>query len=347
MVVQGDPPQGERDRSQQGYRGARWPKMVAHDGRESPSPIGPLLIWQQPHPIDYAELIYRARPVAATLERYRDVVFETAEFMASYAVYDGKEDRYLLGPPLIPAQENHDPNGTRNPVYEVEYWAFGLGVANEWRRRLGLSPNRCGRRWPPRWGPWRAGRRLPRPRVVPRHLHPLPVRSPVDVGRLGGLARTAGRRKTMLATLERVWGEWQFERMWGWDFPMMAMTAARLGRPDLAVEALLCDSPKNTFLPNGHNRQGSRKDLPAVPAGKRRVAHGGRHDGGGLGRLRHGRRAGISTRRELAGARGGDSTDAVTMRLLRRGRAGPVLTGERTGVLPEQPAEVGGVIAKT
>src|SRR5690606_10920333 len=69
-------------------------------------------------------------------------------------------------------------------------------------------------------------------------------------------------RSIMMATLERVWRDWQLERMWGWDFPMMAMTAARLGRPDLAVEALLCDSPKNTYLPNGHNRQGPRKDLP-------------------------------------------------------------------------------------
>ena len=39
----------EKARSQ-GYAGARWPKMTAPDGRDSPSPIGPLLIWQQPHP---------------------------------------------------------------------------------------------------------------------------------------------------------------------------------------------------------------------------------------------------------------------------------------------------------
>jgi hypothetical protein len=51
----------ERARTQ-GYRGARWPKMVGPEGRDSPSPIGPLLIWQQPHPIFYAELCYRSRP---------------------------------------------------------------------------------------------------------------------------------------------------------------------------------------------------------------------------------------------------------------------------------------------
>ena len=35
----------------QGYAGARWPKMVGPDGRESPSTVGVFLIWQQPHPI--------------------------------------------------------------------------------------------------------------------------------------------------------------------------------------------------------------------------------------------------------------------------------------------------------
>ena len=56
--------------------------MVGPEGADSPSPIGPLLIWQQPHPIFYAELCYRARPNRRTLERYRQIVFESAEFMA-------------------------------------------------------------------------------------------------------------------------------------------------------------------------------------------------------------------------------------------------------------------------
>ena len=64
-------------------RGARWPKMDGPEGRDSPSPIGPLLIWQQPHPIFYAELCYLSHPNRETLARYRDIVFESAEFMAS------------------------------------------------------------------------------------------------------------------------------------------------------------------------------------------------------------------------------------------------------------------------
>ena len=73
--------------------------MVGPEGRDSPSPIGPLLIWQQPHPITYAELCYQARPSRKTLERYREIVFASAEFMASFPFYDEKTQRYVLGPP--------------------------------------------------------------------------------------------------------------------------------------------------------------------------------------------------------------------------------------------------------
>ncbi|NLW56304.1 MAG: glycoside hydrolase family 65, partial [Firmicutes bacterium] len=107
-------PQAQKLAQSQGYTGARWPKMVGPEGWDSPSPIGPLLIWQQPHPIYYAELCYRAQPSRQTLERYRELVFQTAEFLASYAVYEQTRDRYVLGPPVIPAQECHRPESTLN-----------------------------------------------------------------------------------------------------------------------------------------------------------------------------------------------------------------------------------------
>ena len=63
-------PRAEATARRQGYPGARWPKMTDPSGAESPSPIGPFLIWQQPHPIFYAELCYRSHPNHATLEKY-------------------------------------------------------------------------------------------------------------------------------------------------------------------------------------------------------------------------------------------------------------------------------------
>ena len=49
-----------RPRGARATPGARWPKMTSPSGAESPSTVGPFLVWQQPHPIFYAELVYRA-----------------------------------------------------------------------------------------------------------------------------------------------------------------------------------------------------------------------------------------------------------------------------------------------
>lgn len=69
----------------QGYKGVRWPKMIGPDGMEAPSGVGPLLVWQQPHPIFYAELLYRENPTQETLNRFGDLINATAEFMFDYA----------------------------------------------------------------------------------------------------------------------------------------------------------------------------------------------------------------------------------------------------------------------
>ena len=119
-------------------KGAWWPKMVGPDGPESPSTINPFLMWQQPHPILLSELIYRARPTQETLARYQALVFETADLLASFPHYDSKRDRYVLGPPLIPAQEVFPPLRTFNPTFELEYFRFGLASAQAWRERLQL-----------------------------------------------------------------------------------------------------------------------------------------------------------------------------------------------------------------
>ena len=132
-------PRAQETAKHQGYAGARWPKMTDPQGRESPSEIGVFIIWQQPHPIYYAELAYRAAPTRETLEKFATIVEETAQFMASYARYDEPTKRYLLGPALIPAQESYWEKRatTINPTFELAYWAWGLGVAQKWRERLG------------------------------------------------------------------------------------------------------------------------------------------------------------------------------------------------------------------
>lgn len=44
---------------------------------------------------------------------------------------------------------------------------------------------------------------------------------------------------TMDKTLTKVHTTWKLHDTWGWDFPMLAMCAARLGRTELAIDYLL------------------------------------------------------------------------------------------------------------
>ncbi len=250
----------------QGYRGGRWPKMVGPEGHDSPSPIGPLLIWQQPHPIFYAELCYLTHRNRATLERYREIVFESAEFMASYAYFETERQRYVLGPPLIPAQENHPPRETWNPTLELSYWAYGLRTAQHWRERLGMK-RKAG--WdriiaklsalPVRDGVYLAHENCPQTYTERNYDHPSML------GAFGMLRGDGVDRDKMRRTLKKVLKGWQWDKTWGWDYPLTAMTAARLGETKLAVDALLMETEKNRYLPNGHNWQ--RPNLPCYLPG--------------------------------------------------------------------------------
>jgi hypothetical protein len=254
-----------RDKAKsQGYTGVRWPKMTSPDGHDSPSPVGELLIWQQPHPILFAEACYAAHPERATLEAYRDVVGETAEFMASYAVE--RNGRYVLGPPVIPAQENHPARETWNPTFELSYWKQALGIAQSWRQRLGLEPVA-------KWDDVR--RRLSAPTAkdgvylahenCPQTFTERNRDHPSMLYAYGMLKGENFDRETMRRTLRKVLDGWKWDDTWGWDFPSVAMTAARLNEPALAVDALFIQSPKNTWRKNGHNYQ--RPNLPTYLPG--------------------------------------------------------------------------------
>lgn len=242
--------------SSQGYEGARWPKMVGCDGHGCPSPVAPGLIWQQPHPMTLAELCYLADPSPQTLERFRDLVFESANFMVSFAHLDEEKGVYDLGPPLIPAQECHAMQESKNPPYELEYWKYGLEIALRWAERLQEPAD-------PRWSQV-AGAMAKPPQADGVYLahewceDTFTAKNrdhPSMLGALGILPGTLIDANVMRETLLKVKKVWMWDSAWGWDFPMCAMTAARLGEPDLAIDFLLMDATKNSYLTNGHNYQ--------------------------------------------------------------------------------------------
>ena len=245
-----------------GFDGVRWMKMTDPSAAEAPSNVGSFLIWQQPHYIYMAELIYRANPSDEVLKEYYQLVQETAKFMYSFAVYDELDGRFILKG-AIPAQETLKAATTINSPFELSYWHFAMQTAQAWRERMG------------------EGRNLKWDEMIDK-LSPLAYNSDqlylasedatdtyVDIrftsdhmavlGSVGILPMNKLiRADYMKNTLNWVWDNWNWGKTWGWDYPMTAMNATRLGEPEKAVGALLMDKRTNTYLKNGHNYQDGR-----------------------------------------------------------------------------------------
>jgi hypothetical protein len=168
----------------------------------------------------------------------------------------------VLGPPLVPAQESygHYKRQTENPTFELAYWQWALGVAQQWRERLGM----------PRDAQWdKVANGMSKP-LVKDDVYagvataPFTIRTdhPCMLCALGFLPATPLiEAATMRRTLDDVLRDWNWESTWGWDFPMMAMTAARLNDPDRAIDLLLMEKPKNSYIANGGNYQTPRLPL--------------------------------------------------------------------------------------
>ena len=260
----------------QGYTGARWGKMTdPQTGRSAPGDINALLIWQQPHPMYFAEVEWRAssgRPEeqAEVLGKWDAVVSAAADFMASYAFWNASTGVYDLGPPMYPVSENTAPNATRNPTFELAYWRFGLDVAARWKERLGQPV-------PEEWVKVRDG------------LAPLPVVDgtyavyegiegmwtsnattndhPAMAGIYGLLPPPASGKPLDMDVLKKTAAKikelWALDYSYGWDFSMLAMNSLRLGDPDQAVEYLL--HPIYQFDDAGYPVGGSRVPTPYFP----------------------------------------------------------------------------------
>lgn len=243
----------ERAKSE-GRSGARWPKCTGNFNREWPGSAHAYLIWHEPHPIYFAEMQYRQKPAPETLEKWKDVVLNTADYMADYLFYDKKTKQYVLGPPVVVVSENTDPLQTINPIFELGYFRYGLRTALEWADRLGLSEKRT-KKW----------------KEVLSKMAPLPVADgvyttyegipdmwtkytyehPALTGVYGMLPGDGVDLPTFKHTLEKVCKEWQFNRIWGWDFPMLAMAAARTEQPALAIDMLMHPSAGFQFDEHG------------------------------------------------------------------------------------------------
>jgi len=245
-------PIAESAAKKQGYQGARWPKCIGPQGREWPHDIHSFLIWQQPHPIMFAELDYRAHPNPETLKGWWPIVKATANFLSSYAYLSPDSQKYELGPPLQVVSENAPEYTAHNPTFELGYWRYGLRTALDWQKRLHQSPD-------PTWSRVLANL-APLPKQddtyvlyegVPDFWKNYNFEHPALIGTYGMLPGDGVDQETFKTTLDRIGQVWNFDRTWGWDYPMLAMAAARNGEPGKAVDYLLQNSPNFQFDERG------------------------------------------------------------------------------------------------
>ncbi|KUJ23340.1 uncharacterized protein LY89DRAFT_606147 [Mollisia scopiformis] len=254
---------------EQGYEGARWGKMSDPTGRSAPGEINSLLIWQQPHVMYFAEMEYRDFPGEETLKKWDELLTWTAEFMVSFAWWNTSTGVYDLGPPMYPVSENTNPNATINPTFELAYWRFGLSIASSWKSRQNLSI-------PAKWT------------HVLNNLAPLPIENGTYIiyegipnmwidnttyydhpamtgiyGLLPPLSIPSFNLTIMSNTASKIASIWDFSQLFGWDFPMLAMNAAKLGEPDKAVGYLL--DPNFVFDGVGMPVGGPRVATPYMP----------------------------------------------------------------------------------
>ena len=179
--------------------------------------------------------------------------------------------------------------------FEQAYWQYGLAVAQLWRERQGLERNAewddiIVRMAPLAEQDGRYVSGLPLAagddnakadkfdpyvavaqkgsKIISRDDFELKCRSghPAVLGACGLLPSTLltinGKTLAplydtdkMKETLKWVMSNWNWDTTWGWDYGMVAMCAARLGETNTALDALLIDKQKNTYLVSGHNFQ--------------------------------------------------------------------------------------------
>ena len=237
----------------QGYKGIRIPKIIDGEFNEAPAVIAPMLLWQQPHPTMMAELIYRANPKKEILEKYFELIERTCEFMLDFLLYDEKIDKYILDAPYIPAQEFHKPEVVKNAVYELEYWHFALNTYKEWCKRLNKTPLKdLQEKLDKLVMPPIIDRVYPAHENCPETYEKFNYDHPSMMCAYGVLPGWRMDEKVVNNTFDKIMEVWDWNRTWGWDYALLSMSAAKLGRKTDAIEVLLKDSIKNSYSANGH-----------------------------------------------------------------------------------------------
>lgn len=136
--------------------------------------------------------------------------------------------------------ENTPPEATLNLAYEIAYWRYGLDVAREWKKLLGLPV-------PSTWTT--VAENLARPPQIDGLYavydglngswwqDPALNRDPRSLIMMQGILpdTPAVDEEVARRTADKVWEVWTDVNIRGWGRPVLAINSARVGNPERAI----------------------------------------------------------------------------------------------------------------
>lgn len=247
-----------------GYKGLRFPKMTGPDGEDSPSNIGPLLIWQAPHILFMLQEIYYLYNKEKIIKKYEPLISGTIDFMISFLTL--KDSKYQMLDPLLEACESIPLDRCQNPSFELEYWRYTL------ERQPKIDTVLYGHQ---RYDYLDITSKIITPKeddgiylktygVIDKY--DLYKDHPTEGFLMSFFKSKIVDKEKMVKTIDYILKNMDLSSYWGWDFPFLGLSLLNCGEIEKSIEVTQLNTINNQHLYNGYNTS-PRDDLKAYLPG--------------------------------------------------------------------------------
>lgn len=247
-----------------GYKGLRFPKMTGPDGEDSPSNIGPLLIWQAPHILFMLQEIYYLYNKENIIKKYEPLISGTIDFMISFLIL--KDSKYQMLDPLLEACESIPLDRCQNPSFELEYWRYTL------ERQPKIDTVLYGHQ---RYDYLDITSKIITPKeddgiylktygVIDKY--DLYKDHPTEGFLMSFFKSKIVDKEKMVKTIDYILKNMDLSSYWGWDFPFLGLSLLNCGEIEKSIEVTQLNTINNQYLYNGYNTS-PRDDLKAYLPG--------------------------------------------------------------------------------
>lgn len=247
-----------------GYKGLRFPKMTGPDGEDSPSNIGPLLIWQAPHILFMLQEIYYLYNKENIIKKYEPLISGTIDFMISFLTL--KDSKYQMLDPLLEACESIPLDRCQNPSFELEYWRYTL------ERQPKIDTVLYGHQ---RYDYLDITSKIITPKeddgiylktygVIDKY--DLYKDHPTEGFLMSFFKSKIVDKEKIVKTIDYILKNMDLSSYWGWDFPFLGLSLLNCGEIEKSIEVTQLNTINNQYLYNGYNTS-PRDDLKAYLPG--------------------------------------------------------------------------------